>query len=81
MVLCTSLQILVQHIKTVLPGLRSRVNAQLVAVAKEHAAFGDVAESKVCHSMNGVVQLPLYAISMVSCLDSFAFACLVDLSF
>ncbi|XP_073117225.1 dynamin-related protein 3A isoform X3 [Elaeis guineensis] len=39
-------QILVQHIKTVLPGLKSRINAQLVAVAKEHAAYGDVAESK-----------------------------------
>ncbi|CAL9775930.1 unnamed protein product [Musa acuminata subsp. burmannicoides] len=39
-------QILVQHIKNVLPGLKSRINAQLVAVAKEHAAYGDVAESK-----------------------------------
>ncbi|KAJ6812784.1 dynamin-related protein 3A-like isoform X1 [Iris pallida] len=39
-------QILVQHIKAVLPGLKSRINAQLVAVAKEHAAFGDVPESK-----------------------------------
>lgn len=39
--------ILVQHIKTVLPGLKSRINSQLVAVAKEHAAYGDVAESKV----------------------------------
>lgn len=44
----TFLQILVQHIKNVLPGLKSRINAQLVAVAKEHAAYGDVAESKVC---------------------------------
>ncbi|KAJ6851925.1 dynamin-related protein 3A-like isoform X1 [Iris pallida] len=40
-------QILVQHIKAVLPELKSRINAQLVAVAKEHAAFGDVPESKV----------------------------------
>ncbi|URE38706.1 hypothetical protein MUK42_17770, partial [Musa troglodytarum] len=39
--------ILVQHIKNVLPGLKSRINAQLVAVAKEHAAYGDVAESKL----------------------------------
>ncbi|WOL03720.1 dynamin-related protein 3A [Canna indica] len=39
-------QILVQHIKNVLPGLKSRINGQLVSVAKEHAAFGDVAESK-----------------------------------
>lgn len=39
-------QILVQHIKTVLPGLKSRINAHLVTVAKEHAAFGDVPDSK-----------------------------------
>jgi hypothetical protein len=30
-----------------LPGLKSRINAQLVAVAKEHAAYGDAAESTV----------------------------------
>lgn len=48
-------QILVQHIKTVLPGLKSRINAQLVTVAKEHAAFGDVAESKVTFSNIGMV--------------------------
>lgn len=41
------LQILVQHIKNVLPGLKSQINAELVTVAKEHAAFGEVAESKV----------------------------------
>ncbi|THU52294.1 hypothetical protein C4D60_Mb10t02470 [Musa balbisiana] len=39
-------QILVQHIMTVLPGLKSCINAQLVAVAKEYAAYGDVVESK-----------------------------------
>ncbi|KAG0488190.1 hypothetical protein HPP92_007001 [Vanilla planifolia] len=39
-------QILVQHIRSVLPGLKSRINSQLVAVAKEHAAYGDVVESK-----------------------------------
>ncbi|PKA55240.1 Dynamin-related protein 3A [Apostasia shenzhenica] len=39
-------QILVQHIKAVLPGMKSRINSQLVAVAKEHAAYGDVVESK-----------------------------------
>lgn len=31
----------------VLPGLKSCINAQLVAVAKEYAAYGDVVESKV----------------------------------
>ncbi|KAM0028526.1 putative dynamin stalk domain, GTPase effector domain, Dynamin superfamily [Helianthus debilis subsp. tardiflorus] len=39
-------QILVQHIKTVLPGLKSRISAQLVAVAKEHASYGEITESK-----------------------------------
>lgn len=41
------MQILVQHIRAILPSLKSRINSQLVAVAKEHAAYGDVAESKV----------------------------------
>ncbi|XP_072972200.1 dynamin-related protein 3A-like [Typha angustifolia] len=39
-------QILVQHIRTVLPGLKSRINAQLTSVAKELAIYGDVVESK-----------------------------------
>ncbi|XP_076897259.1 dynamin-related protein 3B-like [Bidens hawaiensis] len=39
-------QILVQHIKRVLPGLKSRISAQLVAVAKEHASYGEITESK-----------------------------------
>ncbi|MQL74700.1 hypothetical protein Taro_007090 [Colocasia esculenta] len=39
-------QILVQHIRTVLPGLKARISAQLVAVAKEHAAYGEITESK-----------------------------------
>ncbi|KAJ0972605.1 hypothetical protein J5N97_020564 [Dioscorea zingiberensis] len=39
-------KILAQHIRAVLPALKSRINSQLVAVAKEHAAYGDVAESK-----------------------------------
>ncbi|KAK8965827.1 Dynamin-related protein 3A [Platanthera guangdongensis] len=38
--------ILVQHIRSVLPGLKSRINSQLVTVAKEHASYGDVVESK-----------------------------------
>ncbi|XAR72414.1 hypothetical protein NMG60_11019040 [Bertholletia excelsa] len=39
-------QILVQHIRTVLPGLKSRISAALVAVAKEHASYGEITESK-----------------------------------
>ncbi|KAK4340071.1 hypothetical protein RND71_041533 [Anisodus tanguticus] len=39
-------QILVQHIKTLLPGLKSRVSAGLVSVAKEHASYGEITESK-----------------------------------
>ncbi|KAL6012641.1 hypothetical protein ACLOJK_003130 [Asimina triloba] len=40
------LTILVQHIKTVLPGLKARISSQLVAVAKEHATYGEITESK-----------------------------------
>ncbi|XP_072089558.1 dynamin-related protein 3A isoform X4 [Arachis hypogaea] len=39
-------QILAQHIKTVLPGLRARISTSLVALAKEHASYGDLTESK-----------------------------------
>ncbi|KAK6135471.1 hypothetical protein DH2020_030796 [Rehmannia glutinosa] len=38
--------ILVQHIMTVLPVLKSRINAELVSVAKEHASYGEITESK-----------------------------------
>jgi hypothetical protein len=44
-------QILVQHIKTVLPGLKSRISSQLTAVAKELAVYGDPVDSKVCFSL------------------------------
>ncbi|TKW03924.1 hypothetical protein SEVIR_7G075400v4 [Setaria viridis] len=37
--------ILLKHITNMLPGLKTRINAQLVAVAKEHAAYGDTVES------------------------------------
>ncbi|KAK2983178.1 hypothetical protein RJ640_018523 [Escallonia rubra] len=43
-------QILVQHIKTLLPGLKSRISAALVSVAKEHASFGEIIESKAGQS-------------------------------
>ncbi|XP_052205224.1 dynamin-related protein 3A-like isoform X2 [Diospyros lotus] len=39
-------QILVQHIKAVLPGLKSRISAALVSVAKEHASYGEITGSK-----------------------------------
>ncbi|XP_010029996.2 LOW QUALITY PROTEIN: dynamin-related protein 3A [Eucalyptus grandis] len=39
-------QILVQHIKAVLPGLKSRISTALVSVAKEHASYGEITESK-----------------------------------
>ncbi|KAF5731901.1 Dynamin-related protein 3A isoform 1 [Tripterygium wilfordii] len=39
-------QILVQHIKAILPGLKSRISSTLVSVAKEHASYGDITESK-----------------------------------
>lgn len=36
-----------QHIKTVLPGLKSRISAALVSVSKEHASYGEITESQV----------------------------------
>ncbi|GAV69550.1 Dynamin_N domain-containing protein/Dynamin_M domain-containing protein/GED domain-containing protein [Cephalotus follicularis] len=39
-------QILVQHIKAILPGLKSRISNALVSVAKEHASLGEITESK-----------------------------------
>ncbi|TVT97266.1 hypothetical protein EJB05_57490, partial [Eragrostis curvula] len=39
-------QILVQHIKTVLPGLKSRISSQLTAVARELALYGEPVDSK-----------------------------------
>ncbi|KAL7119291.1 hypothetical protein ACP275_02G054500 [Erythranthe tilingii] len=39
-------QILVQHIKTVLPGLKLRIGEALASVAKEHASYGEITESK-----------------------------------
>ncbi|XP_027932585.1 dynamin-related protein 3A-like [Vigna unguiculata] len=39
-------QILAQHIKAVLPGLRARISTSLVSVAKEHASYGEITESK-----------------------------------
>uniref|UniRef100_M8BXQ4 Dynamin-related protein 3B n=1 Tax=Aegilops tauschii TaxID=37682 RepID=M8BXQ4_AEGTA len=39
-------QILVQHIRTILPGLKARISSQLTAIAKEHAFYGDPVESK-----------------------------------
>ncbi|KAL8553482.1 hypothetical protein ACS0TY_001973 [Phlomoides rotata] len=39
-------QILVQHIKTLLPGLKTRISTALVSVAKEHASYGEITESK-----------------------------------
>lgn len=39
-------QILIQHIKTVLPGLKARISSALVSVAKEHANYGEITESK-----------------------------------
>jgi dynamin 1-like protein len=46
------LQILVLHIKAVLPGLKSRISSTLVSVAKEHASYGEITESKACFIMS-----------------------------
>ncbi|XP_073356004.1 dynamin-related protein 3B isoform X3 [Aegilops tauschii subsp. strangulata] len=39
-------QILVQHIRTILPGLKSHISSQLTAITKEHAFYGDPIEAK-----------------------------------
>lgn len=39
-------KILAQHIKAVLPGLKARISASLVNLAKEHASYGEITESK-----------------------------------
>ncbi|KAL1215839.1 Dynamin-related protein 3A [Cardamine amara subsp. amara] len=39
-------QILVQHIKVLLPDLKSRISNALVATAKEHQSYGEVTESR-----------------------------------
>lgn len=39
-------QILVQHIKAVLPSLKAQISSQLLSVAKEHASYGETVESK-----------------------------------
>ncbi|KAH0936041.1 hypothetical protein HID58_013158 [Brassica napus] len=39
-------QILVQHIKALLPDLKSRISNALVATAKEHQSYGEITESR-----------------------------------
>uniref|UniRef100_A0A7C8YHZ6 Dynamin-type G domain-containing protein n=1 Tax=Opuntia streptacantha TaxID=393608 RepID=A0A7C8YHZ6_OPUST len=39
-------QILVQHIRQCLPGLKSRISSQLVSVTKEYASYGEIPESR-----------------------------------
>ncbi|KAF9679063.1 hypothetical protein SADUNF_Sadunf07G0101100 [Salix dunnii] len=50
-------QILVQHIKSILPGLKSRISSALVSVAKEHASYGEITESKACIAGQGTLIL------------------------
>ncbi|XP_039138061.1 dynamin-related protein 3A-like [Dioscorea cayenensis subsp. rotundata] len=62
-------QILVQHIRAILPSLKSRINSQLVAVAKEHAAYGDVAESKAGQGVKLLNILTKYCEAFSSMVD------------
>ncbi|XP_059647984.1 dynamin-related protein 3A-like [Cornus florida] len=39
-------QILVKHIKNVLPELKKRISDALISVAKEHASYGEITESR-----------------------------------
>ncbi|GLJ28873.1 hypothetical protein SUGI_0569070 [Cryptomeria japonica] len=38
--------ILVQHIRAILPGLKARINAQMVSVVKEFSTYGDIPVSR-----------------------------------
>eukprot|EP00250_Pteridium_aquilinum_P001030 c11216_g1_i1 orf=414-2930(+) len=41
--------ILVQHIKTILPDMKARINTQMVTLAKELASYGELTDSKSGH--------------------------------
>ena len=45
-------QILVQHIRVLLPELKARINAQVVTLQKELASYGEMTE-KVCEFRGG----------------------------
>ncbi|KAL0449221.1 UNVERIFIED_CONTAM: Rhodanese-like domain-containing protein 6, partial [Sesamum latifolium] len=51
-VICKLISILVQHFKTLIPGLKTRISAALVSGAKEHASYGENTESKAAASMS-----------------------------
>jgi dynamin 1-like protein len=38
---------LVQHIKAILPDLKSRISTQMITLQKELASYGELTESKV----------------------------------
>lgn len=40
-------QILVQHIRAILPDLKARISTQMVTLQKELASYGELTESKV----------------------------------
>jgi dynamin 1-like protein len=40
-------QILVQHIRAILPDLKARISTQMITLQKELASYGELTESKV----------------------------------
>jgi hypothetical protein len=40
-------QILVQHIRAILPDLKARISTQIIMLQKELASYGEVTDSKV----------------------------------
>lgn len=40
-------QILVQHIRAILPDLKARISTQMINIQKELASYGELTESKV----------------------------------
>ncbi|XP_027774818.1 dynamin-related protein 3A-like [Solanum pennellii] len=65
--------ILVQHFKTLLPGLKSYISTVLVTAAKEHASYGEIMESKIIHHcmVNEFQQFPILRKCMIEVIGKF----------
>ncbi|CAN0846585.1 Dynamin-related protein 3A [Linum grandiflorum] len=61
--------ILVQHIKGILPVLKSRISDTLVSVAKEHASYGEITESKVLNIVRLLLSFSIYVTAFSSMLE------------
>lgn len=48
-------QILVQHIRAILPDLKARISTQMVTLQKELASYGELTETKVFYDLHMLV--------------------------